>query len=71
MQEILNEVDFIIKAKKSLENIRKALYNVYTIAETALKASPIPFISTLKNGVNYGFYGWNFYAVFATKLALG
>lgn len=36
VQLILNEVDSIIKAKKSLENIRKGLYNLYTIAEAAL-----------------------------------
>lgn len=69
VQEILNEVDSSIKVKKSLENIRNRLYNVYTIAETALKAPPIPSISILQGGVNYRVYGWNFCAVFATKLA--
>lgn len=63
-------MDSLIKVKKYLENVGKGLYNLYIIAETALKASPTTSTSILQDGVKYGVYSWNFCAVFVTKLAL-
>lgn len=55
VDRFLNEVCSAMEAKKGLEHNKKQFCNVYTIAETGPKPSPIPSINTLQDGRYWGF----------------